>query len=82
MFTSLVQVYNFKMSTNRLGRRKMSRSEVRGGEERSVRVGGGGKRGARGGGGRKEVMTEEIASLPPASTTGNTGDEHGKYRVH
>ena len=51
MFTSLVQVYDFKMSTNRLGHGKMLRSEVRGGEERSVRVGGGGKKGAVGGGG-------------------------------
>ena len=82
MFTSLVQVYDFKMSTNRLGHGKMLRSEVRGGEERSVRVGGGGKKGAVGEGGGEEVMTEEIASLPPASTTGNTGDEHGKCRVH
>ena len=31
----------------------MSRSEVRGGEERSVRVRGGGKRGALGEGGRR-----------------------------
>ena len=51
MFTSLVQVYDFKMSTNRLGHGKMLRSEVRGGEERSVRVGGGGKKGAVGEGG-------------------------------
>ena len=50
---------------------------------RTVHVVESGRRGVGvGEGGGKEVMTEEIASLPPASITGNTGDEHGKCRVH